>query len=127
MKTIKKNIFSIIVGIVILFLSFSNAKTFDKVSFLYFPHIDKIIHFCMYFGLMLTLAFENRMARNNTRLIFLLALISFTYGALIEIMQSLLTTTRTGDIFDLCFNTLGIISAIIFWISLKYFLEKRIK
>jgi VanZ family protein len=126
MKMIRKNILSIFIAIIILFLSFSEAKTFDKVSFLNIPYLDKIAHVGMYFFLMLSLTFENKVTLNNTKLIFLLAIIAFSFGTIIEILQPCLTITRSGDFYDLCFNVFGILFAVLFWIILKH-LQKKIK
>ena len=49
---LKRNIFSIIVALIILYLSLASSDTFEKVPFFNIPNFDKIVHFGMYFGLM---------------------------------------------------------------------------
>jgi len=112
---VKKNIFSILVTLVIIFLSFARAETFSGVNVLGISHLDKIVHACMYFALMAVLLYENRSALKKSINFFLLATIPFGLGSLIELLQSWLTETREGDIKDIIFNLLGIILAGLAW------------
>jgi VanZ family protein len=114
-KLLKKNILSIITALVILYLSLANANTFSKVKVFIFPEIDKVVHMCMYFGLMIVLLYENRLSLRNNRSIFLLSVIPFIYGILMECLQSWLTTTRTADLIDALFDLIGIFLAMIAW------------
>ena len=123
-KLIKKNILSLITALVILYLSLAPSDTFNKVNVLDIPFIDKIVHLCMYFGLTIVLLFENRSVAKKTKNLFLLSIIPFVYGILIEFLQSWLTTTRQGEFFDALFDLIGILLAIIFW---KFFLYLRRK
>jgi VanZ family protein len=109
-----KNLFSIGLGLLILYLSLTPGSDFNE-GFLKIPHADKIAHFIMYFTLMSVIIFENRKLVKLTRDLLLLAIIPFTYGIIIEILQSLLTTTRTGSIYDIVFNLAGIIFSILLW------------
>jgi VanZ family protein len=112
---IKKNIFSILLTLVIIFLSFARAETFSGVNVLGISHLDKIVHACMYFTLMAVLLYENRSALNKSINFILLAIIPFGLGSLIELLQSWLTDTREGDIRDVIFNLLGIVLAGLAW------------
>lgn len=114
-KMVKKNILSIITALVILYLSLAPSDTFDKVSVFNFPNADKIVHLCMYFGLTIVLLFENRSTVKNNRSLFLLAIIPFTYGVLIEFLQSWFTLTRHGEFFDAVFDLIGVLIALFTW------------
>ena len=116
---IKKNIFSILVALIIMYLSLANANTFKKVSFIDFPNIDKVVHFGMYFGLMSTIILENRKSIQRTSQLFLIGVIPLFYGILMEILQGIITTTRFADIFDVLFNALGIVASVSLWILIK--------
>jgi hypothetical protein len=118
-KMIKKNKFSILVALTIMYLSLTSSHTFDKVSFITIPYFDKIVHFGMYFGLMSLIILENRRTINKTSHLFLIGLIPFLYGILLEIMQSTLTLTRTGSFYDALFNCAGILVSILLWISIR--------
>jgi VanZ family protein len=117
---IKKNIFSILVALIILYLSLANAHTFDKVSsFITIPNFDKVVHFCMYFGFMSVIIFENRNNIKSNGYLFLLGLIPLSFGILMGILQATLTTTRSGSIFDALANSAGILVSILLWLWLK--------
>jgi VanZ family protein len=116
---LKKNILSILVTLIITYLSLTSSHTFDKVPFINIPYLDKIVHFCMYFGLMSVILFENRKTIKSTRQIFLIALIPLFYGILMEILQETLTTTRSGSVFDAIFNLAGILVSILIWLWIK--------
>jgi VanZ family protein len=116
---IKKHIFSILVALIIMYLSLASSQTFDKVSFVIFPNADKVVHFGMYFGFMSVIIFENRKTFKNIKLLFLTGLIPLFYGILMEILQSTITLTRTGSFYDALANTTGILVSILLCISIK--------
>ncbi|MBK7132166.1 MAG: VanZ family protein [Bacteroidales bacterium] len=113
---VKKNILSIIVALVILYLSLADSQTFDDVPFLNIPYFDKIAHFLMYFGLMSVILFEHRNAIIGRAQLGLIALIPFIYGILMEILQLTVSANRSGNIFDVVANSAGIIIAALLWL-----------
>ena len=118
---IKKNILSILVALIILYLSLASADTFKKVSFISFPNIDKVVHFGMYFGFMSVIIFENRKTIKKNSQLFLTGLIPLFYGILMEFLQAVLTIDRFADIYDVLFNTFGILISILLWLWIKPF------
>ena len=113
---IKKNIFSILVGVLIMYLSLTGSDTFEKISFFNIPFLDKILHFGMYFVLMSAIIFENRKTLKNTGHLFLIALIPLLYGILMEMLQSTLTVSRSGSFYDVVFNSAGILVSLLLWV-----------
>lgn len=113
---VKKNILSIIVALVILYLSLADSQSFDDVPFLNIPYFDKIAHFLMYFGLMSVILFEHRNAIIGRAQLGLIALIPFIYGILMEILQLTVSANRSGNIFDVVANSAGIIIAALLWL-----------
>jgi VanZ family protein len=124
-KLLIKNKLSIITALAILYLSFASADTFEQVSVFNFPHIDKVVHLCMYFGLMLMLQIENSVYAKKIRNLIVLLLISLFYGIAVEFCQSWFTTTRHGDFFDALFDFFGILFAIGAWWLYIRFLSKK--
>jgi VanZ family protein len=116
---IKKNIFSILIALIIMYLSLANAQTFDKAPFIDIPNIDKAVHFCMYFGLMLVIILENKNSIKSIGHLFLLGLIPLSFGILMEILQATLTVTRSGSFFDALANSAGIFVSILLWLWIK--------
>jgi VanZ family protein len=109
---IRKNFFSILTALLILYLSLSEADTFDKMSFLEIPGLDKIVHTAMYFFLMSVIIAEKRLYRFKFPQIFRYTLIPLLYGLSIELLQLLLTSTRSASIADALFNAAGIFAAV---------------
>jgi VanZ family protein len=124
---LRKNIFSILVALVILYLSLASAETFNKIPVFHFRGMDKVVHFGMYAVFMGVLLYENRIRINTGRRLALVALIPFIFGATLELMQSWLTTTRTGSIYDLLFNLFGILFSIGIYLLAKNSGRERIK
>jgi VanZ family protein len=113
---IKKNKFTILVALIITYLSLANSHTFDSVSiFNSVPDFDKFVHVGMYFGLMSVIILEHRDTIKTTRQLFIIGLIPFLYGILMEIFQATLTTTRTGSVFDALADCIGILISIFVW------------
>lgn len=108
-----------LVALVILYLSLANAHTFDKVPVFNIPYIDKIVHFGMYFGLMFLIIIENRKSIRSVKDLFTLSLIPLSYGIIIEILQSVLTVTRSGSFFDVIADLTGILVSIMIFIIIK--------
>jgi len=115
---IRNNIMSIIVALVILYLSLANSQSFDDVPFLNIPYFDKIAHFLMYFGLMSVIVFEHRNEIIGRTQLSLTALIPFVYGILMEILQLTIAANRSGNIYDVLANTTGIIVSALLWLLL---------
>ena len=124
---VKKNILSILVALIILYLSLASSDTFKNVPLIDIPNFDKVVHFLMYFGLMSVIIFENRRTIKSNKQLFLISLIPFFYGILMELLQSALTSTRSCSFFDAAFDAIGIIASILLWLRLKPFLKDWFK
>jgi VanZ family protein len=124
---LKKNIFSILLAVLIMYLSLAPSYTFKKVSLFNFPFQDKIVHFLMYFTLMSVLILENRNTIKNNLQLFMIAIIPLFYGILMEILQSTLTVSRSGSVYDALFNLAGIIVSLLLWLLIKPFIKSSIR
>jgi VanZ family protein len=124
---IKKNILSILVALIIAFLSLANGNKMDVLSLIRYRDFDKIVHFTMYFALMAVMIWENRNALRNNGLIFLVGLIPFFFGLLLELLQNWIATSRSGSIYDLLFNLAGIMFAIVTFLLARHFGRENIR
>jgi VanZ family protein len=123
---IRNNIFSIIVALVILFLSLTSSQTFGRIGFINIPYIDKMAHFGFYFLFMSVIIIEHRNSLINTRKLILAALVPFFFGSILEILQSgIEIINRRGEILDLMFNTAGITAALFLWLFYKPYYKDR--
>lgn len=76
------------------------------------PHIDKLIHAIMMGGLFSAIVFDlqrsHRSRRVSTRLMVTIALGVMAFGILDEIGQTMMANGRSGEIFDLGADWLGV-------------------
>lgn len=84
------------------------------------PHIDKIVHFGMFFVMAVLLCNElEYQTRLCLRKIFLLTMaIVLVYGGVIELLQHYFFN-RSGDIFDLLADVAGGMVGCLFYLPLK--------
>ena len=111
---LKKNILSISVTLLIIYLSLAPADNFDQVD-INIPYLDKFIHFIMYLTLMSVIIFENRKKIKDFRQIVLFAIFPVFLGISLEILQMLSGSGRTGNIYDVLANVSGVFMAFILW------------
>ena len=104
----KKYPLSITVIAIIIYLSFFKPP---QTSLNEIKYIDKLVHLCMYGGLTLILWVEHLLQHTSIikkHLIIGGIVCPVLMSAIIEIGQSTLTETRSGDWFDLIANILGV-------------------
>ena len=113
----------IIIAIIILYGSITSSNNLSKITFLKIEHIDKLIHFTLYF--ILSISFLTSLHRNtrikilNQKVITLIVVIS--YGLLMEVFQYYFTNDRSAEILDIFANTFGCILGIITFPIVKQF------
>ena len=82
------------------------------------PHLDKAFHFVFYFSytVLFILSFwkEKQWITKQKKAYFWAFTTAVLLGATIEILQNYCTSARSGDIFDMLFNTFGIVVALLF-------------
>ena len=88
------------------------------------PYLDKIVHTCIYFTYTFILIVEYRDKLVSPIRYLVLSSFPFIFGLIIEILQSLLTNFRSGEILDVVVNTIGIGSAVVTWMILKKLFPK---
>jgi VanZ family protein len=116
---IRKNLFSIIVALIILYLSLANSRTFDSVPVFNIPYMDKIVHFGMYFALMSAIIFENRRSVMKNEKLLIASVVSLSYGILMEFLQAYLTSTRSGNFYDALADLAGVVVSVIIWMYIR--------
>lgn len=103
--------FTLIWLIIILVLCLMPANDLPKVS--RFPHLDKIVHFSLYFILTISAFATLLLLRKPTKPILIL-LGAFTFSFMIEILQAILPFNRSFSILDLVANSTGLVSGYLF-------------
>ena len=113
---------TLIISLLITFLSLANFNDLSTPTVLLFPGADKMVHFIMYFTLSLVFLLEcyykSLIQPKKTKLI-LINLIPLLMSITFELIQEYLTTSRTGSFYDELFNILGILVAILTFYFIK--------
>ena len=113
-------IWAIICSGIITYFCLTNSSNIPVINI---PSIDKIVHFCFHFGFTISwiLFFKKELKgkeANDYKAYLISFIFSVFFGITIEILQGVLTTTRTPDVSDILGNTIGatiaVFSAIIF-------------
>ena len=107
---------SIGLTIAILYLSLFNIS--DSKVDISIKNIDKLFHATAYF--LLTFSWLLAYRHQNRKNTILIACIFF--GIIVEILQSTLTSYRTGDFYDILANVTGTVLALVLY---NYFLKKN--
>lgn len=94
----------------ILAMSLTNLNEVPKLGSSF---DDKVYHSGAY--MVMTLLWYNhfRFRRTPYKIVFSVT-VSLVCGIIIEVLQETLTETRTGDVYDIFANCLGVLTAIVF-------------
>ena len=105
--------FSIIIIAIIIYLSFFTPPKNNVPTF---PNMDKLVHLCMYGGLTTLLWVQYFWCHKGIKWSHLILggiICPIVMSGLIEIGQSNLTETRSGEWMDFVANTIGVFLATI--------------
>jgi len=121
MKLVKDFHMTILISLIVTFLSLYNINSEIVHKFTFFENEDKLIHFLMYFGVTITFLVEYYIRRplKDTRY-YLLGLYPVLLGGVIEIIQGVFTNTRSGDWFDFWSDVTGVVFA---YLSFHYLIK----
>ncbi|MCV9928534.1 VanZ family protein [Flavobacterium sp. LS1R49] len=109
---------------IIVFLCLTESSNIPAVNI---PNIDKLVHFCFYFGFtLLWFLFLKKQfkSKNNYKPLLVSFVFSVFFGITIEILQSEYTLTRSADMMDFLANSIGATSAIIAVLLFKRLISK---
>lgn len=96
-----------------------NSSELKRVTI---PHFDKVIHVFLHFVFtsLWFLFFKKKLKTSGSfRPLVISVALSFFFGIAIEILQQYLTTTRTGDIFDIVADLFGSLLVVIIVVLLN--------
>lgn len=112
--------------ILILFLCTMPVPAVPKTSFFDLMHLDKIVHFFLFGGTVLLLAYGyyRQKGRIGNLTLFFLALFVTMYGLAIEFIQRYFTANRSFEIWDVVADGAGALAgALIFGLIGRRFLK----
>ena len=121
-------IWAIICSGIITYFCLTNSSNIPTINF---PSIDKIVHFCFHFGFTVSwiLFFKKELKgkqANDYKAYLISFIFSVFFGITIEILQGVLTTTRTPDVTDVLSNTIGATTAVFSAIAFRKQIDKII-
>jgi len=97
---------------IITVLSLINTSKIEPDKIKLIPHIDKIVHFLMYFTLAFTFMFEYYIHHHKTiSKVSKILILPLFYSGLMEILQLSITSYRGADWLDMLANGSGILMA----------------
>lgn len=105
---------SLFIILVVIYLSFFRPPSVEELDEI--PHLDKLVHFCMYLGMsgMLWLEFLRAHRKEQVPLwhawtgAFLCPVL---FSGAVELLQEYCTTYRGGDWWDFAANATGVLTA----------------
>ncbi|MCB2197330.1 MAG: VanZ family protein [Bacteroidetes bacterium] len=111
----------IIIALLILYASITPTDNISNVNLFNIKHLDKLIHFLMYFIFSLTLyaSIEKHKFLKKIVKIITILVITIFYGLLMESFQYIFTTYRSPEFFDALANTLGSVVGILLFPALQ--------
>lgn len=115
-KIFKYNIPIIIWCLFIFYLLTMSGSNIPKYPWLAQMHIDKVIHFFLFFVLSVLFILGRKYRKTcltNNEFYILILLIGIVYGCTMEYIQPLITIDRVRDMYDALFNALGTIIGIL--------------
>jgi VanZ family protein len=104
---------SILIGLLILWLSLTGSSTMVPGRILNIPYIDKLGHLSMYALFSAVLLLDSCHWKTSRGFSYAVLLIPLGFGALMEILQMTLTQARKAEIADLAANIGGVTAGII--------------
>lgn len=127
---LKRYLLTLLTLILILCLTFYKPVGITRTSTV--VEIDKVVHFVMYFTLCAVFWYETfRITlRPNPYLMALFAVVlPIIFSGVMEYLQYLLTSYRTGDLDDFISNTIGVLVALLFslFLTRPYMVARRKK
>jgi len=115
---------SIIIGLLILWLSLTGSNIPVPGRMLDIPYLDKLGHFGMYAFFSAILLLDSCHWEIEGKFHYLILLFPLFFGALMEILQMTLTTTRKAEEVDLLANIGGIAAGVLLASVAKKLLAK---
>jgi VanZ family protein len=104
---------SIIIGLLILWLSLTGSNIPVPGRMLDIPYLDKLGHLGMYAFFSSILLLDSCRWEVEGKFHYLVLLIPLFFGALMEILQMTLTTSRKAEEIDLLANIAGIAAGVL--------------
>ena len=121
---IKRYYRSILIGGLIVWLSLTGGQSLVTGDFLKIPNVDKIGHFSMYALFSGMLLLDSCLWQSSRSVRYVVLVIPLVFGALMEVLQYLLTDSRKAEALDLAADILGIGAGVLGTLAVRQVLKK---
>ena len=101
---------TLLYALLIVYSSLSNLN--NSIQF-EFEHMDKVIHYMIY-SIFSLLVYNTAKAYNPKKSLIITILLTITFGIIIELCQSILTTYRDFELLDIFANIMGTLTIAMF-------------
>lgn len=111
---------TLLIAGLILTASILSGKQLNKVQLFEIKYFDKIIHFSMYFVLVLSMfsSYSKSFTSITTQTKIAIVLLAAFYGLSLEGVQYYFTTDRSAEVADMIANTVGCVVALFLYPAL---------
>ncbi len=120
---LKRYVLTLVTLVLILCLTFYKPVGFERTDTI--VELDKLVHFLMYFTLCAVFWYESfkiTLKPKKSLMVIFAVIVPIVFSGVMEYLQYLLTSYRTGDFDDFVFNTTGVLVALFFsiWVTRPY-------
>lgn len=116
---IKKYYLSILVSLIIVWLSLTDSDSISPSMIFRIPNSDKVAHLLAYGGFAFVLLFDSCNHKINGRIRYPILFIPVVFGLLLEVLQYLVTRTRQADVLDFAADVGGVVACLLFFLFLR--------
>ena len=107
---------TLLYALLIIYSSLSNLNNSTQFKF---EHMDKVIHYMIY-SIFSLLVYNTAKAYNLKKSLIITVVLTISFGVIIELCQSTLTTYRNFELLDIFANIMGTLTIAIFLNSKKH-------
>ena len=125
---IRRYVFTLLTLVLILCLTFYKPIGIERTNTI--VEIDKLVHLAMYFTLCAVFWYESfkiSLTPKKSLMALFAVIVPIIFSGIMEYLQYLLTSYRTGDFDDFVFNTIGVLLALLFslFVTRPYMIRRR--
>lgn len=100
-------------------ITIASLVSFNSIPKVKIVGSDKMIHFLFYLVFVILWGLAKKQIYFNRKYDFLIVVIAIIYGIIIEVLQSVLTSTRQADFYDVLANAIGAIFGLVILLIMK--------
>lgn len=100
-------------------ITIASLVSFNSIPKVKIVGSDKMIHFLFYLVFVILWGLAKKQIYFNRKYDFLIVVVAIIYGIIIEVLQSVLTSTRQADFYDVLANAIGAIFGLVILLIMK--------